>query len=413
VTQNVRILLVDDDEIFRKTLSEALRLAKYKVDTADGARQAMEKLKAGKYTLMITDLNMPEIDGIELIRQAIEMDPYMHVIIATGFPSHESQAEAFSLGVLNYIVKPFTVMRLLEIIEKSLREDGERFVGPVELCCEDLIQLYSLGCRSIVLEVRKGKEMGIIYFDKGKVVHAKTNQNEGEAAFYEIQSWKFGIFKTKPYEKRVVPSINSDVSTLLLEGARLRDEIAQKREAHLSVKKSTKDSGTTSANQAAFEGIKHSAENPQTQQNFAKEVIMSFNKMKDVEILRYVVEEVDGAFAAGLISMDGISMGVYSKVEGFDTKTADAEFASMLRAAKKAAASLGPAFGAVDELMMAGTMGIVIARMIGDKYYTGIALNKDGNIGKARMLQQRIVTEMYPRYYGKPMPGTKTKSGKG
>jgi DNA-binding response OmpR family regulator/predicted regulator of Ras-like GTPase activity (Roadblock/LC7/MglB family) len=410
VAQEVRILLVDDDETFRMTISEALRTEKYEIETADGAIQALKKLKADKYAIMITDLNMPGIDGIELIRQAIKVDPYMQVIIATGFPSNESQLEAFKLGVFNYIVKPFTLERLLEIIEKSLQEDGEQFVGPVELGCEDLIQLYSLGCRSVVLEIRKGKELGHIYFDNGRVVHAKTNQNEGEVAFYEIQSWKGGIFKTKPYEERVVTSINSDVSTLILEGARLRDEIAKIVEAQLREKNSMKYSGTTSANQAASEGIKHSAENLQTQQNFAKEVIMTFNKMKDTEILRHVVEEVDGAVAAGLISMDGISMGVYSTVEGFDTKAADAEFASMLRAGQKAAANLGPAFGAVEELMLAGTQGIVVVRMIGDKYYTGIALSKDGNIGKARMFQQRIVTEMYPRYYGKPAPGTKSKT---
>jgi DNA-binding response OmpR family regulator/predicted regulator of Ras-like GTPase activity (Roadblock/LC7/MglB family) len=410
VAQKVRILLVDDDENFRITISEALRTEKYEIETAEGAIQALKKLKAGRYAIMITDLNMPGIDGIELIRQAIKVDPYMQVIIATGFPSNESQLEAFRLGVFNYIVKPFTLERLLEVIEKSLQEDGEQFVGPVELGCEDLIQLYSLGCRSIVLEIRKGKEIGHIYFDNGRVVHAKTNQNEGEVAFYEIQSWKGGIFKAKPYEERVVTSINSDVSTLILEGARLRDEIAKIVEAQLSEKSSMKYSSTTSANQAASEGIKHSAENLQTQQNFAKEVIMTFNKMKDTEILRHVVEEVDGAVAAGLVSLDGISMGVYSTVEGFDTKAADAEFASMLRAGQKAAANLGPAFGAVEELMLAGTQGIVIVRLIGDKYYTGIALSKDGNIGKARMFQQRIVTEMYPRYYGKPEPGTKSKT---
>ena len=410
MTEEVRILLVDDDENFRMTISEALRTEKYEVETAEGAAQALNKLNAGKYAILITDLNMPGIDGIELIRQANKVDPYMQVIIATGFPSNESQLEAFRLGVFNYIVKPFTLERLLEIIEKSLQGDDEQFVGPVELGCEDLIQLYSLGCRSIVLEIRKGKEIGHIYFDNGRVVHAKTNQNEGEVAFYEIQSWKSGIFKTKPYEETVVPSIHSDVSTLILEGARLRDEIAKIVEAQLSAKESEKYSGTESANQAAFEGKEHSKENLQTQQNSAKEVTMPFKKMKDTEMLRHVVEEVDGAVAAGLVSLDGISMGVYSTVEGFDTKAADAEFASMLRGGQKAAVNLGPAFGKVEELMLAGTTGIVIVRMIGDKYYTGIALSKDGNIGKARMFQERIVTEMYPRYYGKPAPGTKTKT---
>jgi predicted regulator of Ras-like GTPase activity (Roadblock/LC7/MglB family) len=130
---------------------------------------------------------------------------------------------------------------------------------------------------------------------------------------------------------------------------------------------------------------------------------MAFEDMKEQEILKYLVDEVDGAIAAGFINMEGISMGVYNTVDDFDTKAADAEFASMLKAGQKAAGNLGAAFGEVDELMLVGTRGIVIVRMIGDKYYTGIALKKGGNIGKARLLQQRVVKEMYQRFYGTQM----------
>lgn len=127
---------------------------------------------------------------------------------------------------------------------------------------------------------------------------------------------------------------------------------------------------------------------------------MNMEDMKDTELLRYVVSEVDGAVAAGLINMDGLTMGVYNTIDDFDTTAADAEFASMLHSARKAAENLGPAIGEVEELILTGTNAMVIVRMIGDDYYTGIALEKGGNIGKARLMQKKVVKVMYPRYYG-------------
>lgn len=125
---------------------------------------------------------------------------------------------------------------------------------------------------------------------------------------------------------------------------------------------------------------------------------MDFKNMKDNELLKHVVREVQGAVAAGLVNMDGISMGVYNTATEFDTQAADAEFATILRTARKALVNIGP-MGELDELMVAAEEGIVIVRMIGNDYYTGIALRKDGNIGMARLMQKELVKEMYRRYY--------------
>ncbi len=385
------ILLVDDEPSFTETMTHILAAHQFDVDAVNGAGEAIEKIKSKQYNLLITDINMPDMDGIELIRQVRTMKPDIPIMIVTGFPSHESQEEAFNMGVVNYLVKPFSTKRFLELVQKSLNSERDGFIGPVELSSSDLIQMYSLEARSLVLEVQQGKDIGRIYINKGIVIHAETKDNHGEEAFYEIQTWKTGVFRTSSIEKEVAKTINKSVDVLLVESARRMDELSKASNLQENLRKrSLKKQVPYSFEQDYSKALlKHD-----------KEAKMTFENMKDIDILRYVVEETDGAIAAGLVSMDGISMGAYTTVEGFDSKTADAEFASMFRGAQKTAVNLGATFGDVEELMMVGTNAIVIGRMIGDKYYTGIALTKDGNIGKARMLQQKLVKEMKKRYYG-------------
>ncbi|GEM_PF-812269 len=128
---------------------------------------------------------------------------------------------------------------------------------------------------------------------------------------------------------------------------------------------------------------------------------MTIEEMKDGEILKYMVKSVDGALAAGLIGMNGISMGVFNTISEFDTKAADAEFVTILRTAKKALKNLGPVLGELEEVIVAAKNGLVLARMIGDDYFMGMALEKGGNLGMARVVQREVVKEMYKRYYEK------------
>ncbi|MBN2378895.1 response regulator [candidate division WOR-3 bacterium] len=389
-----RILLVDDEKEFTYAISDTLKSHGYDVDTENTGTDAILRFKPREYSLLITDINMPDMDGIELIRRVQEIHPTQKIVVITGFPSYESQDESFKLGVISYLVKPFTTERFLEVVKNAINYTTKRLIGSVELPCEDLIQIYALENKDLILELRKGFEIGRIFFKLGNVIHAETKQNHGEEAFYEIIGWKSGIFKVESFEEPEFYSINKSVTSLLLEGSRRIDELYSKsrKSGKERVEERVKGHFTPEDEKTVRAYLR-------ALRKYDKEVKMAFENMKDVDILRYVVQETDGAVAAGLISMDGISMGVYNTVEGFDTKAADAEFASMLRSGQKAAVNLGPAFGEVEELMLAGTTGIVIVRMIGDKYYTGIALAKDGNIGKARMLQQKLVKEMYRRYY--------------
>jgi predicted regulator of Ras-like GTPase activity (Roadblock/LC7/MglB family) len=127
---------------------------------------------------------------------------------------------------------------------------------------------------------------------------------------------------------------------------------------------------------------------------------MELEDMKESQLLRYIVSQVDGALSAGLSSMDGLTIDVYNTLNDLDTTAADAEFASMLHSSKNAVKNLGPAIGDVEELILTGEKAMIICRMIGDEYFTALTLKKNGNLGKARLFQKKIVKIMYPKYYG-------------
>jgi excisionase family DNA binding protein len=117
-----RILVVDDEASIRDMLSKTLSLAEYEVEVAADGRAALERLKLMPYDLLITDLKMPGVDGLTVIREARRYRPELPVIIITGFSTEASAIEAINLGVSGYLTKPFRVPRVLAVAAKALGE---------------------------------------------------------------------------------------------------------------------------------------------------------------------------------------------------------------------------------------------------------------------------------------------------
>ena len=117
-----RVLVVDDEASIRDLLAKTLALAEYDVDLAPDGRTALERLRMIPYDLLVTDLKMPGVDGLAVIREARRMKTDMPVIIITGFSTEASAIEAVNLGVSGYLTKPFRVPRVLAAAAKALGE---------------------------------------------------------------------------------------------------------------------------------------------------------------------------------------------------------------------------------------------------------------------------------------------------
>ena len=118
-----KILVVDDQRNMRTTLAMMLRGAGYEVDeAADGERGRRARARTGAYDVVLTDLRMGAIDGIDVLRAVKEAQPMTEVIVMTAYGTIESAVEAMRLGAFDYIQKPFTEQELLVKVEQGARE---------------------------------------------------------------------------------------------------------------------------------------------------------------------------------------------------------------------------------------------------------------------------------------------------
>jgi two-component system response regulator HydG len=137
-----RILVVDDQRNMRVTTAIVLRQAGHSVVEAENGAEALQRLAVEPFDVVLTDLRMGEVDGLEVLRSAVEISPSVQVIVMTAYGSIESAVEAVRRGAYDYISKPFKEEELLVRIDKALEK--RRLLGEVSLLAGDFRQRYGL-----------------------------------------------------------------------------------------------------------------------------------------------------------------------------------------------------------------------------------------------------------------------------
>lgn len=120
--ENYSILIVDDEKNILKVVSLTLRDSGYRVDTAPSAEVALEKFNQNRYDLLITDLKLPGMTGIDLLDRIRYINPDLPVIMITAFGSIENAVAAMKKGAFNYLTKPINPDELLAVIKAALEK---------------------------------------------------------------------------------------------------------------------------------------------------------------------------------------------------------------------------------------------------------------------------------------------------
>ena len=115
-----RILVVDDEKNIRMTVQHSLMVANYEVDSASDGAEGLEKFHSGHYDLVLMDLRMPQMNGIEMLREIRENDKQTAAIVITAYLTIDTLLEAFALGVSDYIRKPFSPNDVREMVRRVL-----------------------------------------------------------------------------------------------------------------------------------------------------------------------------------------------------------------------------------------------------------------------------------------------------
>jgi len=134
-----RILIVDDEELICRLLAQKLTSEGYSCVTAYNGREALSRFYKGTFSLIISDIKMPEMDGIELLKRVRSLNPKMMVIMVTAYPEIDLAVEAMRLGAYDFIIKPADLELILLSVRKAL--DKKRLEEEVEAYHKNLERL--------------------------------------------------------------------------------------------------------------------------------------------------------------------------------------------------------------------------------------------------------------------------------
>jgi two-component system response regulator HydG len=137
-----RLLVVDDQKNMRATTAMVLRQAGYLVDEAEDGATALRKLEGAGYDVVLTDLRMPDVDGMEVLRTVRQVAPETEVIVMTAYGTIESAVEAIRRGAYDFIAKPFKEDELLLRAAKAVEK--RRLVGQVSVLTGEFRRRFGL-----------------------------------------------------------------------------------------------------------------------------------------------------------------------------------------------------------------------------------------------------------------------------
>jgi PAS domain S-box-containing protein len=247
-----KVLVVDDEEPLMEVLCEMLTVNGYETAGFTSGHKALDQLKEHDFDLLLSDLMMPEIDGVSLVRAAMEMDPSLVPIIMTGQGTVQTAVEAMKIGAFDYLLKPFKLNVLLPVLSRAMqmrRVKSENLELRETVAMNELIQAVALTLDpDIILHKVADAARQQCQADEVSIMLPAENQNElcvrvvqGEGArdiLGERVSVETGIagwvarnrqtltFRGKVDDPRFTPinprdSIHSSVSMPMLVGSKL------------------------------------------------------------------------------------------------------------------------------------------------------------------------------------------------
>jgi len=223
-----KVLVVDDAPQILTSLRIYLeKNGPYDVLLADSGEKALEILANEKVPMVISDIMMPGMTGLELLSKIRKHYPETKVILMTGHSSDKIRQDVRDSGCLHFLQKPFKLKDLRELVsqEVSEKEKDEGFFGTLKnIQLTDLIQMCCMAGVNTAIGVRQGRQNGTIFIKDNAIPHAVCGEKQGEAAFYEIISWRSGSFEALGAATIPAVTIRKAWEYLLMEGARRIDE---------------------------------------------------------------------------------------------------------------------------------------------------------------------------------------------
>lgn len=203
--RQAKFIVVDDEEIVLSLVRDALEDSGYYIELAGGSKEALEKIEKEYFDFILTDIRMPDCDGIELVRKARLINPTIGVIFMTGYANLGTAKDAIKEGAYDYIMKPFELNEMRQAVKNAVmkkQKDSEKAISSELNRLSDLNQLmYTVGDRNSLIRLSLGFAMMQSKAARGCIVFRTDKENEiGVISTDRLSDNEF-IESVKSYDK--------------------------------------------------------------------------------------------------------------------------------------------------------------------------------------------------------------------
>jgi CheY-like chemotaxis protein/predicted regulator of Ras-like GTPase activity (Roadblock/LC7/MglB family) len=219
----MRVLIVDDEASVRLAIERRLRADNIATVQASNVKQAIDRLRAEPFDVVLCDLRMPGGDGSELVSWLSSYSPSTRIVVMSAYVTDEFRSTYGSSPELTILEKPLDLATLVGILEQFGPRRG--FYGnAIELELFDYVQMIALSGRDKLVEVETPQAVGRIWFEHGDIVHVEYRDFRGEMAFYKLLASGRGTFREVFNSPPPKVTVLRSSTHLLMEAARLADE---------------------------------------------------------------------------------------------------------------------------------------------------------------------------------------------
>jgi len=390
-----RVLVVDDEADMLWMLQRNLNkdMKDVEILAAESGEEALSILSDKKVNLVISDINMPGMNGLDLLLEINNRYPQTGVIIMTAYPSNTYENQAMLGGSLRFIEKPFDIKDMRQIVQDTLNAE-EGFQGTVDgIDLMDIVQFNGLARATAALKVTTANNNeGMIFFKNGNVVHAMCDSESGESAFFKIISFQGGSLQNIRGVEPPVMSIKKSLESLLMEAASRSDE--QEKEGDT-------DKTTEGGNipEIDFDFLESEETTMLEEPDFVEEVQVVSTVPEIVEDTTSMIEEgelemteiqqilaeftnIEGVHTACLVGRDGFLLDSLAR-SGIDAEMIAAIASSGFGSAESMGNQLGQ--GDLNMTMFEYDSGPVMFAPVGNEAFLVIVADKGTNLGWIRI----------------------------
>lgn len=358
------VLLADDDASFVASLQDALVSEPYDLLVANDGREAQRLFDAHEVDLVVTDVRMPEVDGITLLNDLSRRRRSVPCIVMTAYGSPPIARQLQQLGTLRVIDKPIDVGQIREWIRQGLEQSAESSVLR-GISVASFLQLLGLERKTCTVRLQRDGESGMLFFSDGDILDATLDERSGLDAALELVTWDRAEMTLQNHcpihEKR----IDVGLEKLLLEAMRLEDERHH-------------EAGGT-------------ADDPEESPTATER-----NPIMALDSYLQEFRDIKGYIASGIMDFTGEALVTDSTQTGVDLEATGAVFNDIFRGAHEASIKIG--LEACRKMTIATPRGLVVMECSGvdaaSHLHFIVVLAEDGNHALARKTMEKIVPKV-------------------